>query len=93
VAEWEFAQRDKSEQLARLHHFAMTKTVADGDIEFIITVYEYLTPKDPAMKFLARGDKQLNQKTAAFNPCGWGLTMIQALTACMDMIRKFPYEA
>ena len=92
MADWEFAQRDPSEQLAQLHHFAMTKVRPEGDIEFIITVYEYLTPKDPAMKYLARADKQVNQKTAPFEPCGWGVSLIQALSACMDMIRKFPYE-
>jgi hypothetical protein len=92
VAEWEFAQRDRAEQLAQVHHFSMVKQVNGTDIEFLITVLEYLTPKDPAMKYFARADKQVNQSVAAVTPCGWGTTLLQALSGCMEMVRKFPYE-
>ncbi|MBS1825710.1 MAG: hypothetical protein JST93_10350 [Acidobacteria bacterium] len=92
MAEWEFAQRDRSEQLAQVHHFSMVKQVNGEDVEFLITVLEYLTPKDPAMKFFARTDKQVNQNTAPVTPCGWGTTLLQALSGCMEMVRKFPYE-
>lgn len=92
MSEWEFAQRDPAEQLARLQHFSVVKNVGPNEVEFQITVYEYLTPKDPALKFFARADKQTNQKTAPFTPCGWGSTLLHALSGCMDMVRKFPYE-
>ena len=92
MAEWEFAQRDRAEQLAQVQHFSMVKQFNGEDVEFLITVFEYLTPRDPAMKFFARADKQVNQGTAPVTPCGWGTTLLQALSGCMDMVRKFPYE-
>jgi hypothetical protein len=92
VAEWEFAQRDRAEQLALVHHFSMIKQVDGADVEFLISVAEYLTPKDPAMKFFARADREVNQKTAPVTPCGWGTTLLQALSGCMEMVRKFPYQ-
>ncbi|MBL8175657.1 MAG: hypothetical protein JNK48_13370 [Bryobacterales bacterium] len=92
MAEWEFAQRDRSEQLAQVHHFSMVKVVNGTEVEFVIKVLEYLTPRDPAMKYFARADKEVNQSTAAVTPCGWGTTLLQALSGCMEMVRKFPYE-
>lgn len=92
MAEWEFAQRDRNEQLAQVHMFSMVKQVNGEEVEFQITVLEYLTPRDPAMKFFARTDKQVNQNTAPVTPCGWGTTLLQALSGCMEMVRKFPYE-
>ena len=44
------------------------------------------------MKFFATTDKQTNQKTTPFRPCGWGRTLLQALSDCTRAIRKFPYE-
>ena len=55
----------------------MVKQVNGADVEFLITVLEYLTPKDPAMKYFARSDKQVNQSVAAGTPCGWGTTLLQ----------------
>lgn len=92
MADWEFAQRDPSEHLARIQQYSMVKHCGGRDVEFIITVQEYLTPVDPAMKFLARADKHVNQKTAGIIPVGWGVTHLQALSACLEMIRRFPYE-
>ncbi|MFN7932278.1 MAG: hypothetical protein U0R19_03070 [Bryobacteraceae bacterium] len=92
MAEWEFAQRDRSEQLAQVHHFSMVKQVNGAEVEFLITVLEYLTPRDPAMKYFARADKEVNQNAAPVTPCGWGTTLLQALSGCMEMVRKFPYE-
>ena len=37
-------------------------------------------------------DKQTNQKTAAYTPCGWGQTLLQALADCVKAIQRFPYE-
>jgi hypothetical protein len=34
----------------------------------------------------------LNQKTAAFTPCGWGSNLYGALGDCVRLIRQFPYE-
>jgi hypothetical protein len=93
VAEWSFAQNDPSEELCMLHHFAMKKRQADGDVEFVITVREYVSPPDPALKFFAQADKQTNQNTAPFTPFGWGPSLIRALTECIRAIHRFPYEA
>jgi len=92
LSDWEFAQRDTSEQLALIHHFSVTKTEANRQIEFVITVREYVTPREPTMKFLATTDKQTNQKTVPFSPCGWGNTMLKALSECIESIKRFPYE-
>jgi len=91
MADWEFLQKDQAEQLARVVHFSMCKKAEDGrQVEFIIAVHEYLTPNDPTMKFLARADKQVNQNLGPITPCGWGSTHSKALSACLEMIRKFP---
>ena len=92
MTDWKFAQRDPAEHLAHVHHFSMIKRQGDSEIEFIITVREYVTPKDPSMLFFATADKQTNQRTAPYTPCGWGRTSLEALSACMDAIRRFPYE-
>jgi len=76
-----------------LHHFAMKKRQAGGDVEFVITVKEYISPPDPTMRFFAQTDKQTNQKTAPFTPCGWGPTLLAALSDCIRAIHRFPYEA
>jgi hypothetical protein len=88
MAEWTYAQHDPSDQLAMLHHFAVTK---DG-VEFKITVREYYTPKDITLKFVAQADQQINRNTAPITPAGWGATLGEALSQCMRMMRKFPIE-
>jgi hypothetical protein len=92
LADWTYAENDPSEELCLLHQFAMKKRQPDGDVEFLITVREYISPPDPAMKFFAQADKQTNQKTAAFTPCGWGPSLVQALADCIKAIHRFPYE-
>jgi hypothetical protein len=92
LTEWTFAQRDPSEQLAQLHFFSTVKQEGDREIEFVITIREYHTPKDPTMKFVAQADKQTNQKTAPYTPCGWGTTLLTALSECLRAIHRFPYE-
>jgi hypothetical protein len=90
--EWTFAQRDPSEELARLHFFSVKKSQPDGDIEFRITVKEFVPSSDKSMKFLAEADKQTNQKTAPYTPMGWGDTLLKALSECVQAIHRFPYE-
>jgi len=72
--------------------FGLTKRQGGADIEFVITVKEYVNPPDPAMKFLAQADKQTNQRTAPYTPIGWGSTLAMALYECIKAIRRFPYE-
>ena len=61
-------------------------------MEFRITVREYATRNHLFMHFYAEADKQTNQKTAPFTPCGWGPTLQQALSQCIRTIYLFPYE-
>jgi hypothetical protein len=92
MPDWIFAQNDPSEQLCKLHHFSMKKRQEGGEVEFFITVKEFVTPPDPTMRFFAQADKQTNQKTAPFFPSGWGHTIYEALNQCLKAIERFPYE-
>lgn len=92
MQEWTFAQRQPSEELAQLHFFSMKKSQPDGDVEFVITVKEFARPNKQSMLFFAQADKQTNQKTGPFTPCGWGDTLLKALSECMQAIHRFPYE-
>ena len=92
MAEWEYAQRDPAEELAQLHHFAFKKRLAEGDVEFVITVKEFAPRNAMQMRFYAEADKEVNQQTAAFRPFGWGDSLLAALTECMRTIREHPYE-
>ena len=94
MSDWTFAQREASQRLAKLEHFSMMVKAADGEeTEFLITVREYLTPKDPAMRFFASADKETNQKTLPYMPTGWGVTLLEALSRCIKEIERFPYHA
>jgi hypothetical protein len=92
MSDWTFAQWDPSQQLARLHHFSTKKQQDGGEIEFTITVREYITPPDPSMKFFAVADKQTNQAISPYTPCGWGASMLTALGDCLRGIERFPYQ-
>jgi hypothetical protein len=92
MREWGFAQTHPSQELALLHHFSIKKAYAGGEVELIITVREYITPKDPTMPFFAQTDLELNQNTAPYRPSGWGKTMLEALSECVKNINRFPYE-
>jgi hypothetical protein len=92
LTEWQFAHQDKTEQFAQLHHFSMVKVQGGREIEFVITVKEFVAPTEPTMKFFAIADKQTNQKTLPFTPCGWGGSLLIALGECMQAVRRFPYE-
>ena len=89
MKDWGFAQTHASQEMAELHYFSIKK----GDVEFIITVKEYVTPKEPTMHFFAQTDKFTNQKNAPYRPCGWGKTILAALSECVKALNKFPYEA
>lgn len=92
MADWHFAQSDPSEELALLHHFSMKKRQPTGDVEFIITVREYVNRNQQFMRFYAVADKQVNQRTAAFIPFGWGETLLAALCECKKSIENYPFE-
>ena len=92
MSEWTFAQTQPSDELAQLHFFSMKRPQPDGDIEFVITVKEYVERNNAHMRFFAQANKQTNQKTAPFTPCGWGESLLQALGECMRAIHRFPYE-
>jgi hypothetical protein len=88
MSDWRFVHYEPAEEFARVEYYSLKR---DG-VEFRITVREYATPPDPAMKFFATSDLQTNQRTAPFTPCGWGPTVLTALAECMRAIRRFPYE-
>jgi len=64
----------------------------NGEVEFVITVKEFAVRNRLHMQFYAQADKEVNQKTAAFLPFGWGDTLLKALAECMRTIREHPYE-
>lgn len=90
--DWGFAQTHTTQQLARLHMFSIAKVQPGGEVEFVITVKEYITPKEPTMRFFAQTDTMTNQMTAPYRPNGWGKTMLEALSECVKAIDRFPYE-
>ena len=90
MADWHYAQVDPSEELAQLHLFSMKKREPHGDVEFVITVREYVTRNEQAMKFYATADTKVNQELRAFTPFGWGETLLGALSECMTVIRSYP---
>ena len=92
MSEWEFAQANPEQQLALVHHFSMLKQQEGGPVEFVITVKQFLTPKDPAMSYFAEADKQTNQGVAPYTPVGWGQTLLSALAQCMREVERFPYK-
>jgi hypothetical protein len=91
-AEWTYVDTDPAEAYCHVQYFGIKKPQPGGEVEFVITLREYIHPPDPALKFFAQADKQTNQKTAAFTPVGWGRTVAAALHECVKAIRRFPYE-
>jgi hypothetical protein len=91
LSDWVFAQREAAQQLCELSQYGVKTKQAGGDVEFIITVRQYVTPPDPTMTFFASADKQTNQSVAAFTPSGWGKTKVEALDLCIRAIGRFPY--
>ena len=73
-------------------HIFIFWVLGDQEIEFVITIKEFKPGADQSMRFLAQADKQTNQKTAPYLPSGWGSNLLQALSACIKEIKRFPYE-
>ena len=92
MSDWIYAQTQKSDELAQLHYFSMKKHQQGTEVEFLITVREFAERNAQMMRFFAIADKQTNQKTATYTPCGWGETMLVALSECIKAIHRFPYE-
>ena len=93
MSDWQFAQRRPDQRLALHSHYSMVKRQDGKETEFNITVKEYLTPRDPMMKFYAEADKETNQQTGVpYRPTGWGPTMLKALSQCMEEIERFPCQ-
>jgi len=93
VADWQYAQSDRSEQLAQITYYSTKKYDKGREIEFRITVKEFVTPPPGQhTRFFAEADKKVNQKTTALLPFGWGDSVLRALAGCLRMIRDFPYE-
>jgi hypothetical protein len=95
MAEWELAQKYPEDDLARLHFFSMKKNQPNGVVEFQIVVREYAmlnNNKNESMRFFAEANRQTNQSTAPYSPCGWGSTLYKALADCINAIHRFPYE-
>ena len=92
MTDWTFAETDPDDELARLHFFSVQKRVGERKIEFRIAVHEYATRNQLGMRYFAQADKLTNQKTVPFAPFGWGQTLLQALTECVESIHRYPYE-
>ncbi len=92
MAEWTYAETQPSDELAMLHYFSVKKQQDGKAIEFRITVHEYASRNQAKMRFFAQADKQTNQKSAPFTPCGWGESLLDALSQCVKAIHKFPYQ-
>jgi hypothetical protein len=91
--DWQYAQTDPREQLARLHFFSIKKLQGETEIEMMITVKETFTPQlGGAMQFFAQADKQTNQNVLPYTPSGWGKTLLEALSTCVREINRFPYQ-
>jgi hypothetical protein len=92
MSDWRFAQDDPAEELAQVTYFSMKKREQGKEVEFIVTVREYVNRNAQNMKFFAQADKEVNQKLGAFVPFGWGETMLGALSECLKSIRAYPYD-
>ena len=93
AVKWDFVPAKPAEELAEIHFFTMKKWQPEGEVAFQITVKEYaLPPVGQRVRFFAQADKQVNQKTAALLPSGWGDSVLEALEDCLRLIRQFPYE-
>ena len=90
--DWKYAQDNPSEELARLHFFTIKKFQDGQQIDFTITVKEFVTPKDGTMMFFAQADKQTNQRVAPYAPPGWGKSLFAVLNECRREINRFPYH-
>jgi hypothetical protein len=90
--DWQYAQTDPREQLARLHYFSIKKLQGEAEIEMMITVKETFTPQLGAMQFFAQADKQTNQKVLPYTPSGGGKRCSKPCHRVRE-INRFPYQA
>ena len=91
--EWQHTKTDRTEELAQLNFFSMTKCQPEGNVKFRITVKEYaMPPAGQRLRFFAEADKLVNQSSAPLLPSGWGDSVWEALEGCLRLIRQFPYE-
>ena len=88
--EWKYAETTPEQRLSHLHTFSINKKQSDREIQFTITVHEYVTPPAGGMRFFAETDKQTNQSLAPYTPTGWGNDLLSALSDCIRAIEKFP---
>ena len=47
MSDWHFAQEEPTERLCKIEQYSMLKQQAGGDVEFPITVREYVNPPRP----------------------------------------------
>ena len=92
MSDWQFVETDPEEEFCRIQYFGIKKRQGGVEVNFVVAVREYVTPPDPAMPFFAEADKQVNQRSVPYTPCGWGATSEDAVWECVKSIRKFPYE-
>ena len=92
MEDWMYAQTQPQDKLTKLHHFTMVKIQGEQEIEFNISVRETVLGGDQTVRFFAQTDKFTNQKTAPYLPSGWGSVLLDALSACVQEIQRFPYE-
>ena len=65
----------------------LTRTTMNDDgtkLKFVVEDLQY--------EYEMQTDKLTNQKTAPYRPCGWGKSMLEALSECVRAIERFPYE-
>jgi len=94
MSDWVYLQANPAEELMRLHEFSIVKVQTAGNVTFAITVKEFaVPPPGQRVRFYAEVDKAVNQKAAAFVPCGWGESLFSALGDCVRLIRQFPYDS
>ena len=66
MADWQYAQCDRSEQLAQISYYSAKKHENGREIEFRITVKEFVSPPPGQhTRFFAEADKKVNQKSVA----------------------------
>lgn len=93
MSDWEYIHASPAEMLTRLHHFTIEKKHGSGSVTFGITVKEFAAPPPgQRVRFYAQADREVNQGTASFLPCGWGSSLFLALGDCVKLIQNFPYE-
>ena len=58
MEDWQYAQADRTEELAQLHYFTMIKHQDGRQIPFAVTVKEFaVAPKGQNLRFFAEADK------------------------------------